>query len=597
MGKSFIISDTDRAALSGAYGGGSAWNTRLRLSDDYSDDELDIAAASWDPVTNKVKPNNSHIGTTEPSPSNQAEEISNGTAANSQESSWAQFSRGDTARAESSPPVEPTPTNPADPIPISTKWVLDPDPNNPGSWGGTMRSTNPSGISGITLPDPSSAFSSLSDGVGSLVDSGKSIINEGINIDFPGVGNFGIPSLAGKAEEMVGGLFSAGKDVIGKFTGLFSGDKSGTLNSVKEKLMPSLHNDLSKLDYDNKSDPSTLFVTLRSHQNPSEFVRFNVTPVIGESREATYEEVAIVHHPGQILRYKSSSTRSWSLNTKLISRNPEEASKNLKTLNLIRGWVMPYYGYGTAETDPNRLGAPPDILLFSAYGAKMIPEHPTVLVSYNTSYPNDIDYIQTDSSFGDVVPFPVILNIDLTLKEAWSPIEYSSFDLKSYKRGDLKAAFSGKINIPGSSTAKAGGVAGAPGSEDPEVRRLNAGKNGSGMADPIEDTEARGFNTSKANGAKLNTSEPIEDTEARGFNSSRATNNIVDTEARNFAPTNDVNVDNPETRNFRPAIDGVSSGASSSIPATDRTSYSDNIENSFKMVIPGYSGSDTSFDP
>lgn len=520
-------------------------------------------------------------GVTSTTPSSQRDSISNGTAAKSEESPWAQFSREDVARAETSPPTGVTPTSPADAS------------STPFSFGSLV----PSGISGFTLPDPSSAFSSLSDGVGSLVDSGKSIINEGINIDFPGVGNFGIPSLAGKAEEMVGGLFSAGKDVIGKFTGLFSGDKSGTLNSVKEKLMPSLHNDLSKLDYDNKSDPSTLFVTLRSHQNPSEFVRFNVTPVIGESREATYEEVAIVHHPGQILRYKSSSTRSWSLNTKLISRNPEEASKNLKTLNLIRGWVMPYYGYGTAETDPNRLGAPPDILLFSAYGAKMIPEHPTVLVSYNTSYPNDIDYIQTDSSFGDVVPFPVILNIDLTLKEAWSPIEYSSFDLKSYKRGDLKAAFSGKINIPGSSTAKAGGVAGAPGSEDPEVRRLNAGKNGSGMADPIEDTEARGFNASKANGAKLNTSEPIEDTEARGFNSSRATNNIVDTEARNFAPTNDVNVDNPETRNFRPAIDGVSSGASSSIPATDRTSYSDNIENSFKMVIPGYSGSDTSFDP
>jgi hypothetical protein len=537
---------------------------------------LDAAKAAKASVipTEPTKAPDNISGTTAPTITPQEVAIFGGGEADPEDSLWSRMARRDAARAAAKPPVEPTPVEPSEPA--APKSIFDgPDYSFSSN---KIDDGVPTGISDFSLPDPSTAFSSLSDGVGSLIDSGNSIINEGINIDLPGIGNFGVPSLSGKAEEMVGGLFSAGKDVVGKFTGLFSGDKSGALKSVKEKLMPSLHDDLSKLDYDNKSDPSSLFVTLRSQQNPNEMVRFNVTPVIGESREASYEEVSIVHHPGQILRYKSSSTRSWTLNVRLISRNPEEASKNLKSFNLIRGWVMPYYGYGTAETDPNRLGAPPDILLFSAYGAKMIPEHPTVLVSYSTSFPNDIDYIQTDSSYGIVVPFPVILNLDINLKEAWSPIEYSSFNLRSYKSGDLKAAFSGKINTPGSSAAKARGVAGAPGSEDPEARRFNASPGGANpSSSSIEDTEARSFSS---NGSRLNTDEPI-----------------VDTEARNFGPTQDKNVDDPETRNFKTAIPNVTSGASSSIPTVDKTGYSDNIENSFKGVIPGFSGSDTSFDP
>jgi hypothetical protein len=490
----------------------------------------------------KVSSSNVCSGYTEPSPSPQSVAIFGGGVQEKGDDLWSRMATRDAARAAAKPPVEPTPIPPAELFENTKARSFQPSENFiENTEARTFGTPGPTGVSSFELPDISGAFSSVKGGISSLVDSGKSLINDGLAA-LPGAGNFGIPSLAGKAEEMVGGLFSAGKDTIGKFTSLFSGDKSNALSSVKNKLMPSAQNDASKLNYNNDSDPSSLFVTLRSQINPNEVIRFNVMPVIAESREATYEEVGIVHHPGQILRYKSSSTRTWGLNTKLISRTPEEASKNLKILNTIRAWVMPYYGYGTAESFANKLGAPPDILLFSAYGAKMIPEHPVVLLSYNTSYPNDIDYINTDSSFGPVVPFPVILNIDLNLKEAWSPKEYSSFDLKAYKTGDLKLAFSGKINTAGSSAAKQQGVAGAPGTEDPEARAFNASKGGGYNPEgSIENTEARMFGSS---GQKMDTSTPnvsnsddVDNPEARAFKASSASSVIENTEARTFNTT------------------------------------------------------------
>jgi len=506
------------------------WSQYKRL------DEAKAAKAAKSAETQPIKTDSTQ-GTTEPSPSPQAVAIFGGGVQEEGDDLWSRMARRDAAKAAAKPPVEPTPIPPAESYENTEARGFKPSENFiEDTEARSFGTPGPTGSSGFELPDVSGAFASVSGGISSLVDSGKSLINDGLAA-LPGVGNFSIPSLAGKAEEMVGGLFNAGKDTVGKFTSLFSGDKSGALKSVKDKLMPSAQSDASKLNYSNDSDPSTLFVTLRSQISPDEVIRFNVTPVIAESREATYEEVAIVHHPGQILRYKSSTTRTWGLNTKLISRTPEEAAKNLKILNTIRAWVMPYYGYGTAETFAEKLGAPPDILLFSAYGAKMIPEHPVVLLSYNTSYPNDIDYINTDPSAGQVVPFPVILNIDLNLKEAWSPKEYSSFDLKAYKAGNLKLAFSGKINTAGSADSKKQGVAGAPGSEDPETRAFNASKGGG----KIEDTEARSFG---ASGQKLDTSTPnvansddVDNPEARAFKASTASSGIENTEARTFGTT------------------------------------------------------------
>lgn len=172
-------------------------------------------------------------------------------------------------------------------------------------------------------------------------------------------------------------------------------------------------------------------------------VEFLNMPTIQETRDVQYKPADIAHHPGEILKYVNTGARSWTIAVKLTSRNISEATLNLNYINVIRSWMMPFYG--TGNSDPNLqqyLGAPPPILTLSAYGAQMIGPVPCVLTNYSWTFPNDCDYIPAGDP-AEYSPFPVILDINLTLKESFSPAEYSSFDLSSYKEGNMQAAFSG----------------------------------------------------------------------------------------------------------------------------------------------------------
>lgn len=176
---------------------------------------------------------------------------------------------------------------------------------------------------------------------------------------------------------------------------------------------------------------------LTSKQTGDQIV-FKVTPTIDESRSANYEHISPVHHPGTIQVYKNTEARQFNIGVKLIARTSAEASDNIKYLNWIRSWVMPYYGQGTADSsESDRLGAPPDILMFDVYGDKNISNVPVVLTSYHWVYPDTCDYIPTD----DGIPFPTIMDISLSLIESYSPEEYSSFNIVEYKDGNMLGAY------------------------------------------------------------------------------------------------------------------------------------------------------------
>lgn len=177
---------------------------------------------------------------------------------------------------------------------------------------------------------------------------------------------------------------------------------------------------------------------LRSKQTGFTIV-FDVSPTIDESRSANYEHISPVHHPGTIQVYKNTEARQFNITVKLIARTSAEASLNVKYINAIRSWVMPYYGQGTANSsESNRLGAPPDILIFDVYGDKNIAALPVVLTSYHWVYPDQVDFIPTE----DGIPFPTIMDISLSLIESYSPEEYTSFDITAYRTGDMANAYS-----------------------------------------------------------------------------------------------------------------------------------------------------------
>lgn len=201
-------------------------------------------------------------------------------------------------------------------------------------------------------------------------------------------------------------------------------------------------------------------------------VVFYVTPDLSESQTVNYSTIEPVHMPGQIYVYKNSTSRTFNLsNIKLISRTQEEADANLTSLWTLRSWTKPRFGIKSHNLDKDQqkererqrtlveretftveqkanklgidlLGAPPEVLLFSAYsagqtGTAQKMEHirrvPVVISSLTIPYPSDVDYIISTNG----VAMPTVMTIDLTLLETHSPREFENFSLNDYKKGIL----------------------------------------------------------------------------------------------------------------------------------------------------------------
>lgn len=206
-----------------------------------------------------------------------------------------------------------------------------------------------------------------------------------------------------------------------------------------------------------------------SNSAEREVVVFDSSPDVNESRTVNYSSVDPIHMPGQIYVYKNVQARTFQIsNARLISRTPEEAEKNLGFIWTLRGWQMPRFGInsqskGNTQRDksrvqiqqltqgvnqsskqtslnngPNLLGAPPEVLLLSAYSSgASLREHikrvPVVIQQLSIPYPTDVDYVMSTSG----VPMPIIWPVELTLLEAHSAREYEQFNLDDYKQGRL----------------------------------------------------------------------------------------------------------------------------------------------------------------
>jgi len=217
-------------------------------------------------------------------------------------------------------------------------------------------------------------------------------------------------------------------------------------------------------------------VRLSSITNPQDYVVFEATPEINETRNVNYKSLDLLHMPGSILAYANSSTRTFNMVIKLVSRNIDEATKNSENLQILRSWTLPYFGKSSgglttkqienrnrldrnrkssrsndiSKSNPsdyglhkNLLGQPPDLLHLNAYSnfennpnenfIGNINNVPVVVTQLGNSYPSDVTYFPT--LHGE--PFPVIMTVDILLTEAHSPKEYSNFSLSDFKNGRL----------------------------------------------------------------------------------------------------------------------------------------------------------------
>ena len=189
-----------------------------------------------------------------------------------------------------------------------------------------------------------------------------------------------------------------------------------------------------------KMDDTTFRVKL---EGINDTVIFNTMPNFTETVTAKYEETTLTHSIGTIHSYVNSPGRNFGLNDiKLVSRNSAEARRNLQNLLILKSWTKSYFGVMDEQTE-NWLGAPPEVVYFSAYASSTSRGNfyriPVVITSVSTQYTNDIDYIPV-SSAGDELdgsPFPTLTSLTIEMVEQHSASELEKFKLSDYKLGKL----------------------------------------------------------------------------------------------------------------------------------------------------------------
>jgi len=194
-----------------------------------------------------------------------------------------------------------------------------------------------------------------------------------------------------------------------------------------------------------KGRSSAHVFTLTERDDLKNVVIFEIMPQVTESHVVKYTPVSPAQFPGAFQKYEGTESVQWTVSATFVSRTSSEATKNRGYLNMLRGWTMPYFGQEILATDnPDRLGAPPPVLsLFGLRG--VVGEVPVVITSLNWDWPKDVDYIPTTDTNeydGNYVPWPVVLQVNMTLVESFSVEEFNGFDLTAYRNGDMLGAYS-----------------------------------------------------------------------------------------------------------------------------------------------------------
>lgn len=184
-------------------------------------------------------------------------------------------------------------------------------------------------------------------------------------------------------------------------------------------------------------------------------VIFDIMPEVVESRTVEYEPVAPPQHPSAFQKYKGTSSTQWTINATLTCRNIDEATANLRILNVLRGWTVPFFGDKVRASYPDKLGAPPPVLEFSGWRNQMVGPVQVVITSLNWNFPQDVDYIAArgfQSSAdpknrgrltysGELVPFPTVIKLAIQLVESFSTDQINGFDLAQFRAGRFDKAF------------------------------------------------------------------------------------------------------------------------------------------------------------
>lgn len=241
-----------------------------------------------------------------------------------------------------------------------------------------------------------------------------------------------------------------------------------TLSQAEDTTARSIEPDVSAVSQNqaNANAQPTEHRVMLEELGSQNSVIFRIMPEIAESRTVKYDPVAPPQSPGAFQKYTGTDSVQWSINATLTCRTTEEATENLRIINQLRAWTMPYFGENTRIDYPSKIGAPPPVLRFSGFRKQMIGPVPVVLTSLNWQFVQDVDYIPArELGGGQLIPFPTVMKVAIQLVESFSTDQFNGFDLAEFRLGNSETAW---MSRPGQGMNDRDGTGMQGGAEPPE---------------------------------------------------------------------------------------------------------------------------------
>lgn len=117
---------------------------------------------------------------------------------------------------------------------------------------------------------------------------------------------------------------------------------------------------------------------------------FPYQPTINYQQDVNYTTIDMVHTNQEFYAYTRTNAVKLTVSGQFTVQNQTEGVYSLACIHFLRTVTKMYFGKGA------RVGTPPPVLLFDAYGTYMFNQLPVIVTNFSVALPNDVDYVPVD---------------------------------------------------------------------------------------------------------------------------------------------------------------------------------------------------------
>lgn len=117
---------------------------------------------------------------------------------------------------------------------------------------------------------------------------------------------------------------------------------------------------------------------------------FPYQPTITYNQDVNYTTIDMVHTNQEFYAYTRTNALKLTVSGQFTVQNQTEGVYSMACIHFLRTVTKMWFGKGA------RVGTPPPVLLFDAYGTYMFNQLPVIVTGFSVGLPNDVDYVAVD---------------------------------------------------------------------------------------------------------------------------------------------------------------------------------------------------------